>query len=141
MGEPRIDASPQAFVRQRINRAPLPQRADGVAHRLVGVGIFAPCRLLLDEGVLLWRQADVAGRHGPISLIPPKDSRFDERRQSWDFENFSVDSELICTVLVAHQLSASSAFVLLWDCGQRVCVVHISTGAPPSGFRRRFCLV
>ena len=52
----------------------------------------------------------------------------------------AVDSELTCPVLVAHQLSASSAFVLLWECGQRVSVVHISTGAPPSGFRRRFFL-
>jgi hypothetical protein len=40
----------------------------------------------------------------------------------------TVDSELTCPVLVAPQMSASSASVLLWDCGQRVCVVHISTG-------------
>src|SRR5208337_153598 len=30
----------------------------------------------------------------------------------------SVDSELTCPVLVAHQLSASSGSVLLWDCGR-----------------------
>src|SRR5208337_764526 len=45
-----------------------------------------------------------------------------------------VDSELTCPVLVAHQMSASSGSVLLWDCGQRLGVVHISTGTPPSGF-------
>ena len=28
-----------------------------------------------------------------------------------------VDGELTCPVLVAHQMSAPSAFVLLWDCG------------------------
>jgi hypothetical protein len=50
----------------------------------------------------------------------------------------TVDSELTCPVLVAHHMSASSALVLLWDCGQRSSVVHISTGAPPSGFKRRF---
>src|SRR5271166_99910 len=49
-----------------------------------------------------------------------------------------VDSELTCPVLVAHQMSASSGSVLLWDCGQRLGVVHISTGTPPSGFKRRF---
>src|SRR5271166_3422866 len=36
-----------------------------------------------------------------------------------------VDSELTCPVLVAHQMSASSGSVLLWDCGQRLGVVHI----------------
>jgi hypothetical protein len=58
-----------------------------------------------------------------------------------DGEFVTVDSELTWPVLVAHQLSASSAFVLLWDCGQRVCVVHISTGWSPSGVRRPFFLV
>src|SRR5271166_1473448 len=52
--------------------------------------------------------------------------------------HFAVDSELTCPVLVAHQMSASSGSVLLWDCGQRLGVVPISTGTPPSGFKRRF---
>ena len=34
------------------------------------------------------------------------------------------DSELTCPVLVAHQMSASSGFVLLWDCGRRGGVVQ-----------------
>jgi hypothetical protein len=46
----------------------------------------------------------------------------------FNWGDISVDSELTCPVLVAPQMSASSASVLLWDCGQRVCVVHISTG-------------
>ena len=47
-----------------------------------------------------------------------------------------VDSELTCPVLVAHHMSAASAFVLLWDCGQGASLVHISTARPPSGFKR-----
>jgi hypothetical protein len=50
----------------------------------------------------------------------------------------TVDSELSCPVLVAHHMSASSASVLLWACGRGVSVVHMSTGSPPSGFKRRF---
>ena len=53
---------------------------------------------------------------------------------------FYVDSELTWPVLVAHQMSASSVFVLLWDCGQGACLVHILSGRPPSGFKRLFFL-
>jgi hypothetical protein len=50
----------------------------------------------------------------------------------------SVDSELSCPVLVAHQMSASSRFVL--PCGTVGKTDALSTfprGSPPSGFKRR----
>jgi hypothetical protein len=83
-----------------------------------------------------WRQAISSERR---SLIAIESVAIESVDSEW-FGQAAVDSELTCPVLVAHQLSASSAFVLLWECGQRVSVVHISTGAPPSGFRRRFFL-
>jgi len=49
----------------------------------------------------------------------------------------TVDSELACPVLAAYQMSAASAFVPLWDCGQRGSAAHSPTGSPPSGFKRR----
>jgi hypothetical protein len=50
----------------------------------------------------------------------------------------AVDSELSCPVLVAHQMSASSGFVL--PCGTVGKADALSTfprGSPPSGFKRR----
>lgn len=42
---------------------PLLQRTDGVAHRFAGVAVFARVEHLVDESILLRRQADIAGRH------------------------------------------------------------------------------
>ena len=39
-----------------------------------------------------------------------------------------VDSELTCPGLVAHQMSAAPAFVLMWAWGRGVSVVPMSTG-------------
>jgi hypothetical protein len=50
-----------------------------------------------------------------------------------------VDSELSCPVLVAHQVSASSGFVLLWAGWASRRLVHaVHSVLPPSGFKRRF---
>ena len=54
----------------------------------------------------------------------------------------SVDSELSCPVLVAHQMSASSGFVLLWAGWASRRLVHaVHSVSPPSGFKRRVGLV
>jgi Transposase DDE domain len=51
----------------------------------------------------------------------------------------TVDSELSCPVLVAHQMSTSSAFVLLWAEWASWRLVHaVHRVSPPSGFKRRF---
>ena len=69
VGEPGIDALPQAFELQRIHGAALSQRADGVAHRLAGIAIFTGVQHLVDERVLFGRQADIAGRHRPNLIV------------------------------------------------------------------------
>ena len=50
----------------------------------------------------------------------------------------AVDSERSCAVLVAHRMSASSGFVLLWAGWASRRLVHaVRSVAPPSGFKRR----
>jgi len=63
VGEPGIDAPPQPVELERLLGAALLQRTDGIAHRLAGVAVFPGLQHLVDEGVLLGRQADIAGRH------------------------------------------------------------------------------
>ncbi len=77
VGDAGIDAPAQALELERVDRAPLLQRADGVAHGLAGVGVFALLEHVVDEGVLLGREVDIAGRHRAILA----DSH--ERYRSW----------------------------------------------------------
>ena len=72
--DPLLDRYAQPVELERFLGAALLQRADRVAHRLAGVAVFTGLQHLVDEGVLLRRQTDIAGRHRLNLADFPEDS-------------------------------------------------------------------
>ena len=137
LAEPPVDKAGLAFL--LVTARPAPERPLAHPEQLGRLLLTELRRFPAVEIKIVCALKGTSSAHEPLFPKGGTDRRSgDERHIATDNRTLDpVDSELSCPVLVAHQMSASSASVLLWDCGQRGSVVHISTGAPPSGVKRR----